>query len=98
MLELATLIAHHARYRPGHTAVVFEGERLSYRQFAARVARVGNMLRGLGKEEVDSVIEEQGRVDVGCDFCGVRYQFDSVDVSELFAQGPDHPPSSSNLQ
>lgn len=60
--------------------------------------RVGNMLRGLGKEEVDSVIEEQGRVDVGCDFCGVRYLFDSVDVSELFAQGPDHPPSSSNLQ
>ncbi len=60
--------------------------------------RVGNMLRGLGREEVNDIIEEQGRVDVGCDFCGVRYQFDSVDVTELFAQGPDHPPGSSNLQ
>jgi long-chain acyl-CoA synthetase len=48
MLELATLISHHARYRPDATAVVFEGERLSYRQFWARVARVGNMLRALG--------------------------------------------------
>ena len=60
--------------------------------------RVGNMLRGLGQEEINDIIEEQGRVDVGCDFCGVRYQFDSVDVTELFAQGPDHPPGSSNLQ
>jgi acyl-CoA synthetase (AMP-forming)/AMP-acid ligase II len=48
MLELATLISHHARYRPDATAVVFEGERPSYRQFWARVARVGNMLRALG--------------------------------------------------
>ncbi|MGE5453287.1 MAG: Hsp33 family molecular chaperone HslO [Acidobacteriota bacterium] len=60
--------------------------------------RVGNMLRGLGKQEIDDIIEEQGRVDVGCDFCGVRYQFDSVDVTELFAQGPDHPPGSTKLQ
>ena len=55
VLELATLIAHHARYRPDHTAVVCEGERLSYRQFAARVARVGNMLRGLGLGQGDKV-------------------------------------------
>lgn len=60
--------------------------------------RVGNMLRSLGEEEIQDIIEEQGRVDVGCDFCGVRYQFDSVDITELFAQGPDHPPGSSNLQ
>jgi acyl-CoA synthetase (AMP-forming)/AMP-acid ligase II len=48
MLELATLISHHARYRPEATAVVFEDKRISYRQFWARVARVGNMLRALG--------------------------------------------------
>ena len=60
--------------------------------------RVGNMLRGLGQEEVQDIIAEQGQVDVGCDFCGARYQFDSVDVTELFAKGPDHPPGSSSLQ
>jgi len=48
MLELANLIPRHARYRPDATAVVFESQRLSYRQFWARVARVGNMLRTLG--------------------------------------------------
>ncbi|MDE2432065.1 MAG: Hsp33 family molecular chaperone HslO [Burkholderiales bacterium] len=60
--------------------------------------RVSNMLRGLGREEIDDIMAEQGRIDVGCDFCGARYQFDAVDVNELFAEGPDHPPGSSNLQ
>lgn len=60
--------------------------------------RVGNMLRGLGEPEIRDVIAEQGVVDVGCDFCGARYKFDAVDVTELFATGPDHPPGSSNLQ
>src|SRR5512144_1445080 len=55
MLELASLMAHQARYRPDTTAVVFEGERLTYRQFWARVARVGNLLRSLGVGPGDTV-------------------------------------------
>lgn len=55
MLELATLIPRHARYRPDATAVIFEDTRLSYRQFSGRVARVGNMLRGLGLGRGDKV-------------------------------------------
>jgi long-chain acyl-CoA synthetase len=55
MLELASLIAHQAQYRPDVTAVVFENERLTYRQFWARVARVGNMLRALGVGPGDKV-------------------------------------------
>jgi molecular chaperone Hsp33 len=31
--------------------------------------RVSNMLRGLGREEADSIIAEQGEIDVACDFC-----------------------------
>jgi non-ribosomal peptide synthetase component F len=48
MLELASLIARHARYRPHAAAVVFEGERLTHPQLWARVTPVGNMLRSLG--------------------------------------------------
>ena len=54
MLELATLIARHARYRPDATAVVFETIG-SLRQFWERVARVGNMLRTLGIGPGDKV-------------------------------------------
>lgn len=55
MLELATLISRQARYRPDAVAVVFEGQRLTYGQFWARVARAGNMLRALGIEPGDKV-------------------------------------------
>ena len=55
MLELATLIAHHARYRPTATAVVIGNERLTYAQFGARVARAANLLRSLGIGKGDKV-------------------------------------------
>jgi molecular chaperone Hsp33 len=57
-------------------------------------ARVGNMLIGLGRDEVDSIIEEQGRAEIGCDFCGRQYVFDPVDVGELFTPGSQQAPGS----
>jgi molecular chaperone Hsp33 len=47
--------------------------------------RVGNMLRMLGQEEVDAALEELGSLSIDCDFCGQRYDFDSVDCAQLFA-------------
>ena len=60
--------------------------------------RVAGMLRNLGREEIDSIIAEQGQVDIGCDFCGLHYHFDPVDVGEVFTDDADHAPSSSRLQ
>ena len=57
--------------------------------------RVGSMLVGLGRAEVDGIIEEQGRVEIGCDFCGRKYHFDPVDVGELFTPDGNQPPGSS---
>jgi acyl-CoA synthetase (AMP-forming)/AMP-acid ligase II len=55
MLPLASIAAHHARFRPDATALVFEDERLDWRGFAARVARCANMLRALGVGKGDKV-------------------------------------------
>lgn len=60
--------------------------------------RVARMLVGLGREEVDSILQEQGRVEIGCDFCGQHYHFDPVDVGSLFTPGRDLPPGSSSVQ
>ncbi|MBU9176991.1 Hsp33 family molecular chaperone HslO [Burkholderia gladioli] len=46
--------------------------------------KVGGMLRMLGREEVDSVIEERGHVEIHCEYCNERYEFDPVDVEQLF--------------
>ena len=60
-------------------------------------ARVSGMLRGLGRQEVDSIVAERGEAEVGCEFCGQHYRFDAVDVGELFTPTADHPPGSTLL-
>jgi long-chain acyl-CoA synthetase len=47
-MNISTLLSRHARYRPDHLAVVFEGERLTFRQLNARVNRLANALRAAG--------------------------------------------------
>lgn len=47
--------------------------------------RVVGMLRALGADEVRSVLAERGNVEVRCDFCNRAYQFDSVDVEQIFS-------------
>ncbi|MEJ2793430.1 Hsp33 family molecular chaperone HslO [Iodobacter sp. LRB] len=46
--------------------------------------RVGGMLKMIGKEEIEGLLAEHGHVDVGCEFCNEKYQFDQVDVTQLF--------------
>jgi molecular chaperone Hsp33 len=59
--------------------------------------RVGNMLKSLGREEIDGIVVEQGRVEIACDFCGVKYHFDPVDVGELFTPQARQAPGSATL-
>lgn len=47
--------------------------------------KVGNMLKMLGRREIDEAIAELGKLEVDCDFCGKRYEFDKVDCAQLFA-------------
>jgi molecular chaperone Hsp33 len=47
--------------------------------------KVGNMLRMLGREEVESALHDLGELGINCDFCGKHYGFDAVDVVQLFA-------------
>lgn len=56
--------------------------------------RVTSMLRNLGREEVESIVAEQGKVEVGCDFCGAQYRFDPVDAAQLFLRAASQPPVS----
>lgn len=50
--------------------------------------RVGDMLRSLGREENESVLAEQGSVEITCEFCNRRYVFDEADVAAVFADEP----------
>ena len=69
-------------------------------RFACRCSRerVRGMLTTLGRDESDSLIEERGLVEVGCDFCGLHYRFDAVDVGEMFTPAREKPPGPAAVQ
>lgn len=46
--------------------------------------KVGNMLKMLGREEVDAALDDLGQLAINCDFCGKHYAFDKVDCAQLF--------------
>ena len=55
--------------------------------------RVAKMLHMLGEEEVNDILQEQGSVEVACQFCGQPYSFDAVDCAQIFATGNGSSPS-----
>jgi len=78
-----------------HDLRLFEAEPV---HFACRCdrGRVGSLLRGLGREEVDSILAEQGAVTVTCEFCQKPYRFDAVDTAGLFLPATAAAPSTLN--
>jgi len=60
-------------------------------------ARVGAMLKGLGRPEIEDIVAERGEVEVACEFCGQVYRYDRVDVGELFTPERDQPPGSRRI-
>ena len=63
---------------------IFESSPVFFRCRCSR-ERVISMLRGVGSDEIRSVLAERGSVEVRCDFCNRAYEFDSVDVEQIFA-------------
>ena len=84
--ELLELDAREVIRRLFHEEDVrlFEPRIVSFRCSCSR-DRVVNMLRMLGRDEVQSILGERGSVEVGCDFCNRQYRFDPVDAEQIFA-------------
>ncbi|MEI8399926.1 MAG: Hsp33 family molecular chaperone HslO [Alcaligenaceae bacterium] len=65
------------------TLLVFESQSITWKCSCTQ-ERVADMLRMLGKAEVDEILQEQGKVEVACEFCGLPYLFDALDTESLF--------------
>ncbi|MDL2357714.1 MAG: Hsp33 family molecular chaperone HslO [Pseudomonadota bacterium] len=66
------------------TIRVFEPAHPSFHCSCTR-EKVGNMLKMLGRGEVDEALADLGQLGINCDFCGKHYEFDKVDCAQLFA-------------
>jgi molecular chaperone Hsp33 len=45
---------------------------------------VALMLKMLGQEEVHGILDERGAIEVFCEFCNQRYEFDRIDAEMMF--------------
>lgn len=61
---------------------VYEPQAVSYKCSCSR-ERCGEVLRSLPQSEVDEIIEEDGNIDMHCDYCGSHYVFDAVDIAAI---------------
>lgn len=62
---------------------VFDAETMRFACSCSREKTAG-MIKSLGQNEAEDIIAQQGKIDVNCEFCDTLYQFDPVDVKQLF--------------
>jgi len=94
--ELLTLSAKTLIERLYHEDDIrlFDTQSVSFHCSCSR-DNVASMLKMLGREEVDSILDELDHIEVFCEFCNQRYEFDKVDAKMMFMDAVVLPPSDS---
>ncbi|QSA96233.1 Hsp33 family molecular chaperone HslO [Methylococcus sp. EFPC2] len=84
--ELLQLPGEALLYRLFHEEEVrlYPPEPVAFRCGCSR-DKISSVLRGLGREELEAILSEQGKIEVNCEFCNLHYLFDAVDVHALLA-------------
>ncbi|GLP95928.1 Hsp33 family molecular chaperone HslO [Paraferrimonas sedimenticola] len=41
-------------------------------------------IRSIDRQELESILADMGHIALDCDYCGTKYEFDSIDVAALF--------------
>ncbi|BCG07678.1 Hsp33 family molecular chaperone HslO [Buttiauxella agrestis] len=82
--ELLTLPANDVLWRLYHEEEVtlYDPQNVEFKCTCSR-ERCADALRTLPDEEVDSIIAEEGEIDMNCDYCGNHYVFNSMDIAEI---------------
>src|SRR5262249_42491506 len=47
--------------------------------------RIDRVLRSIGREELDDLRDQNGRVVVKCEFCSTEYAYDDRDLDRIYA-------------
>lgn len=82
--ELTTLPANDVLWRLYHEEEVtlYDPQDVVFKCTCSR-ERCAGALRTLPDEEIDSILAEEGEIDMHCDYCGNHYLFNSMDIAEI---------------
>lgn len=92
LLELPAAELLHRLYHEEDIRL-FDAQDVTFECTCSRES-VAGMMRMLGHEEIQSIIEEHGQVEVHCEFCNERYAFDPVDAEQVFVTAAQQAPAS----
>ena len=48
--------------------------------------RVEKLVQSLGQDEATTILEEQGKIQITCEFCNASYTLDAIDVEQLYRE------------
>lgn len=65
------------------TVRLFDAEPVAFRCSCSRERTLG-ALEAIGQEECYSILDEQGSIEMDCQFCHAHYRFDRNDIDHLF--------------
>ena len=87
--ELFGLEAEEILYRLYHQdkVRVFDPQAIEFRCTCSRARCEGALLQ-IEKEEAVAMVQELGKIDMHCDYCGAHYEFDGIDIETLFSRAP----------
>lgn len=87
--ELINLDAHEVLYRLYHQDAVrvFDPQAVSFQCTCSR-EKCEQALLQIGEAEALDVIQEQGKIEMNCDYCGQQYGFEEADIKSLFNEPP----------
>lgn len=87
--ELLNLDAHEVLYRLYHqdSVRVFDPQVVSFQCTCSR-EKCEQALLQIGEAEALDVIQEQGKIEMNCDYCGQQYGFEEADIKTLFNEPP----------
>ncbi|MEE3171051.1 MAG: Hsp33 family molecular chaperone HslO [Pseudomonadota bacterium] len=82
LLELDSETVLHRLFHE-ETVRLFDAEPVAFRCTCSRERTLG-ALEAIGRDECYSIIEEQGSIEMDCQFCHAHYRFDRNDIDHLF--------------
>ncbi|EXJ14664.1 Hsp33 family molecular chaperone HslO [Imhoffiella purpurea] len=88
LIELPTESLLHRLFHE-ESVRLFDPDPMAFRCGCSR-NRIENLVKLLGEDEVFSLLDEQGYIQVTCEFCNREYRFDPVDTRQLFAEHTRH--------
>ena len=82
--ELFTLPANDVLWRLYHEeeVTVYEPQNVEFKCTCSR-ERCAGALKTLPDEEIDSILADEGEIDMHCDYCGNHYIFNAMDIAEI---------------